>query len=115
MHIRSIEASRSGKEFRVYYVNNWGDNAHKEIYAKDELEAYTRFNEIYKEGAKRMRVVVVSGTIIIITLLSSLTYSCTDSRSRYERNMRECVKSGKNYISEGDSYSCRDPFIKTTK
>jgi len=116
MHVREIRKERNnGNTFNVYYTNTVGDFANKEVYAKDELEAYTRFHEIYEEGAKKMRVVFLCITVVLLAVLSSITYSCTDSRSRYMDNMATCVKAGKSYISEGGGYSCRDPFVKVTQ
>lgn len=61
-----------------------------------------------------MRTFFVCLTALSLALLSSLTYSCVDSRARYQANMATCVGAGKSYVSEENGYSCRDPFVKAT-
>jgi hypothetical protein len=115
MHIREIRKERSGgNTFVVYYVNNWGDNAQAEVFAKDELEAFTEFQKIHKKGEERMRTFFLCLTVVILTILTSMTYSCVDIRARYQANMATCVGAGKSYVSEKSGYSCRDPFVKAT-
>jgi hypothetical protein len=114
MHIREIRKERSGNTFFVYYTNNWGDRAQTEVFAKDELEAFTEFQKIYKKGEERMRTFLLCLTVVILALLTSMTYSCVDSRARYQANMATCVGAGKSYVSEESGYSCRDPFVKAT-
>ena len=115
MHIREIRKERSGSNtFAIYYVDAFGDNCQKEVFAKDELEAFTEFQKIYKEGEKKMRTFLLCVTTVILALLSSLTYSCTASDATITAQMRECLKAGKSYVRESSGYSCRDPFVKAT-
>ena len=115
MHIREIRKERSSSNaFVVYYVDGFGDNRQKEVFAKDELEAFTEFRKVYKEGEKKMRTFMLCLTTVILALLSSMTYSCTDNRARYQANMSTCVGAGKSYVSEESGYICRDPFVKAT-
>lgn len=54
MHIRDIRKERSGgSTYVVYYINNLGENTQTEVFAKDELEAFTEFQKIWKKGEER--------------------------------------------------------------
>ena len=93
--------------YRVHYAAG-----HKDFYAKDEMDAYAQFQVWVEKDKKNMRMLLICGTVVILAILSSLTYSCQQKADRYDVNMRECVKAGKSYISEDSSYSCRDPFVR---
>ena len=113
MHVREIRKERGNSNaFVVYYVNMFGEDSQMEVFAKDELEAFTEFQRVYKGGKEKMRTFLICCTVVILTLLSSVTYSCVDSRARYQANMATCVGAGKSYVSEKNGYSCRDPFVK---
>lgn len=108
--ISEIE-KRPNNRFRVGYISSWGEDCHV-VYAKDELEAFTKTTVILDKKEKAMRVLIVCATIAFAILVTSLTYSCQGNKVRYDRNMRDCVSKGKSFISEDGDYSCRDPFVK---
>jgi len=79
------------------------------IYAKDELDAYTKALAIIKEEEKQMRTLTVCVTVALLVLLSAITYACESRREDYALNMKQCVAVGKSFVSEDGGYSCRDP------
>lgn len=78
------------------------------VYAKDELEAYTRALAYIEKEEKEMRVLTICITIGVLFLLSIITFACEQRRDQYDANMRACVAAGKNYVSEDNDYSCRE-------
>ena len=78
------------------------------VYAKDELDAYTKALAYIEKEEKEMRTYTVCGTIVVLFLVSSVVFSCEQRRDQYDANMRACVAVGKNYVSEDNDYSCRE-------
>ena len=79
------------------------------VYAKDELDAYTKGIAYIERKEKEMRVFYVCVTVCILFLFSTITFACEQRSGRYTANMKHCISAGKSYVSEYDGYSCRDP------
>lgn len=109
--IRAVE-HRTGKTYRAYYDTTVGGPGYFEVYAQDELAAFNAATEILKKGEARVRTAIICLTVSLLAGLSSVTYSCQQSRATYAASMRECAKFGKSFVSEGDRYSCRDANVK---
>lgn len=108
--VKDIESTGRGT-FRVRFDGIDGTTS-KDFYAKDELEAFTIFQTHITKWKQNMRVFIVCATIVFLAVLASLTSNCSAKREQYSTDMRECLKAGKSYISEDDSFSCRDPFVR---
>ena len=78
------------------------------VYAKDELDAYTKALAYIKEKEKEMRVVAICFTLGVLFSLSLITFACEQEGNRYTANLKHCVAAGKNYVRENNNYSCRD-------
>jgi hypothetical protein len=78
------------------------------VYAKDELDAYTKGLAYIKEEEKEMRTLTICITLGVLFFLSAITVACEQKREHYAANMKHCVAAGKSYVSEDASYSCRD-------
>jgi hypothetical protein len=78
------------------------------VYAKDELDAYTKGLAYIEKEEKEMRSITICVTIALLFFLSIITFACERRRDQYDTNMRTCIAAGKNYVSEDNDYSCRD-------
>ena len=94
-------------EYRV--SRNAGVNIY--VYAKDELDAYTKALAIIEKEEKNMRTFAICATIAFLALVSGLVYGCESRDARYSADMKACVAAGKNYVSEDEGYSCRDASV----
>lgn len=112
--ITKIQPQSSGS-YLVDYTNIDGQMRRAEVYAKDELEAYTLVQERLEKGKKNMKVAIICGTLITLTFLVSTTYGCAARDESRAAEMSMCVKAGKSYVSEAEGYSCRDPFVKAKR
>lgn len=104
-----------GGTYRVEYTNFDGVGTTMEIHAKDELDAFKQVQERLEKGKKTMKVAIICGTLVIVALLTSLTYVCEIKANQRKNEMEMCVKAGKSYVSEAEGYSCRDPFVKVKR
>jgi len=111
VNVREVEKGT----YRVEYYNAVGDPESFRISAKDELDAFTQAKAKVENGVRDMRTFILCATTAFVALVSSITYSCSDSRAQSSVDMRECAKAGKSYVSEDGGYSCRDPFVKSIK
>ncbi len=84
------------------------------VYAQDELGAFSSFNERRKKWEKTMRTITICATVVIVIFLTSITYSCQQTRANYTTRMQACLASGKSYVlDEGDGFMCsNDPKFK---
>lgn len=78
------------------------------VYAKDELDAYTKGLAYIEKEEKEMRTLSICITVGMMFVLSSITFSCERRRDQYDANMRACIAAGKSYVSEDNDYSCRE-------
>lgn len=91
-------------EYRV--SRNHGSNIY--VYAKDEVDAFTKALSIIEKEKKEMRTITVCTTIGFLVLLSAMIHGCESRQASYASNMKQCLAAGKNYVSEAEGYSCRD-------
>jgi hypothetical protein len=103
--ISSIDHA-GGTEYRVWYEAP-ATFAHLKVFAKDELDAYTKALAEFETREKRMRTIYICITMVILALVAALTFAGQAGRAEYRTNMAHCVKAGKSYVSEGNGYSCR--------
>ena len=102
--ITEVHDRGCGGEYRIR--RNRGQSF--SVYAKDELDAYNKGMAFLKEEEKEMRVITMCVTMVILFLLSSITFACESKGERYTNNMKHCIAKGKNYVSEYEGYSCRE-------
>jgi hypothetical protein len=108
MGARVVEVDESGKnKFRSYWESSHNSGSIR-VYAKDELDAYTKATVELEERDKTVKYAFMSMALVIIVLILAITYATRTSRIEYAQNMNTCVTVGKNYVSENDGYSCRD-------
>ena len=102
--ITQIYDRGSNGEYRV--CRRKGENF--SVFAKDELDAYTKGLQYMKEEEDAMRTFSLCATAVILCLLATITFACEARGDRYAANMKTCLAAGKNYVSEGEGYSCRE-------
>jgi hypothetical protein len=78
------------------------------VYAKDELDAYTKGLAYMEKEEKEVRTLTICITLGVLSFLSAITFACEREREDYTVNMKHCVASGKSYVSENTGYSCRE-------
>lgn len=102
--ITEIYHSGSNGEYRVR--RGRGDTF--SVYAKDELDAYTKGLAYMEKEEREVRTLTICITLGVLSFLSAITFACEQGREHYTANMKHCVASGKSYVSENTGYSCRE-------
>lgn len=103
-HITSIVAVRGEENsYRAEYEDELGDRGYIIVAAKDELEAFTVASKVLEGRSMTVRVFIVSAAVVLLAMLSGLTYGCNKS----SRDMETCLKVGKSYVAENQGFSCR--------
>ena len=93
-------------EYTVYYDTSFG-SSYVRIFAIDPLDAYTKATVYLEKESKIVRVFLICGTILLLSLLSAVTYSCTRDRDTAANFRTACLDHNKSIVSENNGTSCR--------
>lgn len=102
--ISEIYARSTPGEFRVRMEHGPSFS----VYAKDELDAYTKALAYIEQKEKEMRTISICVTIVVLFVLCLGTFACERNDIRHDAAMARCVAAGKSFVSEDQGYSCRE-------
>jgi hypothetical protein len=106
-----VEQDRDNTYEVHYYEFDAGRNSFT-VVAKDELDAFNLGQQAVNKKKANMKTFIICVTLAFVTLVTSAVAGCQITSSKYSTNMATCLKAGKSYVSEGDSYSCRDIIVR---
>jgi hypothetical protein len=106
-----VEQDR-GNTYDVYYYNYEGNREAFSVVAKDDLDAYVQGQQAVNKKKANMKTFIICVTLAFVTLVTSAVGGCAVQRHYYSTNMETCLKTGKSYVAEDDSYSCRDIIVR---
>lgn len=99
---------RDSKRFEVvYYGSVSGERGRIDVYAKDEMDAYTQVVTKLEKVKKDMQLFIKCASTIIALIILTFFGAGQISRYYYSVNMATCVAAKKSYVSENEGYSCR--------
>jgi hypothetical protein len=107
--VREVEKiPRHPNQYIVYYNSAiTGDRGRIDIYAKDEMDAYTQAVTRLEKDKQNMQLLIKCvSTIVALIILTAFGLGQV-SRYYYSVNMTTCVAAKKSYVSENEGYSCR--------
>jgi hypothetical protein len=108
VRIASIEKQRGlGNTYIVYHTSADGFRKGIEVYAQDELAAYTAAAKIIRSDRMTARIIALCCTVLVLAAFLLIGVSC--SRPSY---LETCLKAGKSFSyqanpgSQPDTYTC---------
>lgn len=97
---------RAENTFTVDHIDGLGGRSATDVYAKDELDAFVQVSKQVREDRVTTRFAIVGITLVILSMLSALTYSCNTP----DPDLVVCVKAGRAYTPgapNGSGKSCQ--------
>ena len=69
--------------FRVYYKDAMNNPSRMDVYAKDELDAFTQANKLIRTEDMNLRIFFLCVAGVLLAIILGLNYAATSSRAYY--------------------------------